>query len=223
MPTSDPAGGRWAEWLPTLAALSAIVLTATAFASHVTLDFRAWTSEDARRERVVREAPVLPAIRAVDARGRNVELWAGSHAAPRAYLLTFMYTRCPTLCRAAGEEFVLLQRELQAAPSSGVRLVSLSFDPAFDDARALAGYEQRHHVDPAHWQVLAATGDRDDDGALRALLRQAGVVVIDDGLGGLSHNAAIHVVDADRRLRRIYDLADYEQALAFARTLAAAR
>jgi hypothetical protein len=84
-------------------------------------------------------------------------------------------------------------------------LVSLSFDPAFDDARALAATSS----DIASTLRCGKCSRRSAIATIRRvahLLRQTGVVVIDDGLGGLSHNAAIHVVDADRRLRRIYDL-----------------
>ena len=55
--------------------------------------------------------------------------------------------------------------------------------------------------------------------ALAKLERQAGIVVISDGLGGYTHNAAIHVVLADGRLMRIFSFENPEDALAWARRL----
>ena len=65
-------------------------------------------------------------------------------------------------------------------------------------------------ADPSRWQVAIPTTGT----ALAALLREAGVVVISDGRGGYTHNAAIHLVRADGRLIGIYDLDQAHQALA---------
>lgn len=46
------------------------------------------------------------------------------------------------------------------------------------------------------------------------------MVVIDDGLGGYEHNAALLVVDESGRLVRIFDDTEGATALAFARALA---
>jgi protein SCO1/2 len=80
-------------------------------------------------------------------------------------------------------------------------LLSISFDPDHDDVRALQGYATQHHADPDCW-VIAVPASASD---LKRLERETGVVVIDDGLGGYAHNAAIHVVLGDGRLVRIFD------------------
>ena len=59
-----------------------------------------------------------------------------------------------------------------------------------------------------------------DAGQLRRLLEAWQVVVIDDGLGGYEHNAALLVVDESGRLVRIFDDTEGATALAFARALA---
>jgi cytochrome oxidase Cu insertion factor (SCO1/SenC/PrrC family) len=96
-----------------------------------------------------------------------------------------------------------------------IRLLSISFDPLRDDARALRGYATQHHSDPTRWIVAAPKIASD----LHRLERETGTVVIDDGLGGYTHNAAIHVVVADGRLVRIFDFNQPEAALACARNL----
>ena len=53
-----------------------------------------------------------------------------------------------------------------------------------------------------------------------ALLRQLGVVVIPDGFGDYEHNAALLVFDAQGRMVRVFDLAEQDLALNYARHLA---
>ena len=48
---------------------------------------------------------------------------------------------------------------------------------------------------------------------LKRLLAVFGIVVIQDESGGFTHNAAIHLVDRNGRLARIYDQDDIEAAL----------
>ena len=140
--------------------------------------------------------------------------WPGP-AWPRVQLLTFMYTRCPTVCSTVGMSFAHLQREIVSEPHArNVGLLSISFDPAHDDSRALEAYASRHGAVPSHWRVTAP----EDGRALATLLREAGVVVIDDGHGGYAHNAAIHVMRGDGRLLRIFGPEQYEEALEWARS-----
>jgi protein SCO1/2 len=127
-----------------------------------------------------------------------------------------MYTRCPTLCTTLGIEFERLQRKLGQDPrDEHIGLLSISFDPAHDDVRALAGYAAQHHADPARWIVAVPSSAA----ALAKLEREAGIVVISDGLGGYTHNSAIHVVLEDGRLVRIFGFDNLEGALACARRL----
>jgi protein SCO1/2 len=205
-----------AFWLGTVALTTATLILAFAGAAHFTANFRAWTSEDARRLRVVDAPPRLSALVGVSASGEAISLWPFGERYSPVYLLVFMYTRCPSGCRIAGEEFEALQRELRRGEDERIRLLSISFDPAFDTPERLRDYSTRHRADPAYWMLITPRSSE----ALSALLRTAGVVVIDDGLGGYAHNAAIHVVGDDGRLMRIFDIADYAAALAYARGLA---
>ena len=82
-----------------------------------------------------------------------------------------------------------------------IELVSISFDPAHDTPRALASYLQRAHSRGAGWVAARPV----DSGGLDALERAFGITVIPDGLGGYTHNAAIHVVDPQGRLIEIVD------------------
>ena len=201
------------RFLPTAGALAIVFGVVFAAAWHLTFGFRAFTAEDARRLRVAAAPVTVSPLAVIDADGVHRSLW---DADPRvhAWLVTFMYTRCPSVCVASGSEFQQLQASLEAF--DGVGLASLSFDRAHDSPGALAAYAQRFHTDPARWRVAAP----ESDAALSRLLREMGVVAIDDGAGGYAHNAAIHVVTASGKLVALFDLERHREALAFARELA---
>jgi protein SCO1/2 len=204
-----------ASWLGTVIALCTMIGIAAAALWSVTFGLRGWTAEEIRRLRVRADPPQLRALRLDTSTGTSLVPWANRDAAPRIWLVTFMYTRCPTVCTVLGIEFERLQGQLKADPrNAGIGLLSISFDPAHDDMQALQRYATQHHAEPDRW-IVAVPDSRAD---LVRVERQTGVVVIDDGFGGFAHNAAIHVVLADGRLVRIFDFNDPEAALAWART-----
>ena len=87
--------------LPTLAAAGLVLGAAFAAASVLTLGFRAFTAEDARRLRVAEASMPLSPVEIVDASAQRRTLWNADPAA-RAWLVTFVYTRCPSACVALG-------------------------------------------------------------------------------------------------------------------------
>jgi protein SCO1 len=199
-----------ASLLPTACALLVVLGAALAAATHLTLGWRALTTEDLRRLRVAAAPVPVSSLAVVDSAGASRQLWNGDPQV-RAWLVTFIYTDCPKVCLAAGSEF----QQLQASISDDVRLASLSFDRARDSSQALAAYAKRFRADPERWLVAVP----DSDTALASLLRETGVVVIDDGMGGYAHNAAIHVITSSGRLVALFDLEQYREALAYARAL----
>jgi protein SCO1/2 len=126
--------------------------------------------------------------------------------AARVLLVDFIYTRCETYCAALGSVYAQLQQRFAAGLASGdMQLLSISFDPARDDAVALRAYRARYTADPSGWDV-----GRPVAADLPRWLETFGVVVIADELGGYAHNAAIHVVDTERKLIAIHDLTDID-------------
>jgi protein SCO1/2 len=135
-------------------------------------------------------------------------------------LVDFVYTRCQTVCLSLGGSFQQLQTALQADRAAGtqsnVRLLSISLDGAYDTPTVLQAYAHKLQADLALWQWV-----RVPDGAQqKALLQRLGVVVVPDGRGDFEHNAALLVLDAQGRLVRIFDLAEQQLALDYARHLA---
>ncbi len=204
------------------AAVCLVLLVASAWGlNRITSGFEVWTFEGRREVQLqagIVQAPEV-ALRGMD--GHPRALWNDADAIPAAYLVDFIYTRCPSICVALGSEYQQMQRELAshgAAASSGVHLVSLSFDVAHDEPHQLAQYAARLGADP-RWWTFAVPATAED---AQTLLRGLGVVAVPDGQGGFVHNGAIHLIDGHGKLRGLFELDAWPQALAAARLLAAA-
>lgn len=177
--------GTWAAWL-------------------VTDGFAVLTAEQARRLDLARRQPPVPGVRLLDQGGREF-LFDGWVQHNRSLLVVeFIYTRCPSLCRALGSEFQQLQRDIvERGLQSRVHLLSLSFDPEHDSPAVLQQYAEHLQASPAVWSFATVRAARD----LPILLRTFGVTVIPDQLGGFQHNAALLWVVPAGRLVRVTDYA----------------
>ena len=184
-----------------------IVLAATCVFWHETDGFTAFTIESARRVDVLRKPRPVPVISLQSSTGEMVELDSGG---PHPTLVEFIYTSCPTICLALGEDFYRLQEKIIRDPRySGVRLLSISFDLERDTPEQLAEYAKAHGTRTPTWRIVRPHSAAD----LRRLLDVFGIVVKDDGAGGFVHNAAIHLVDARGRLVNIGDIGQGERIL----------
>lgn len=149
------------------------------------------------------EAPPLfgevPGFELVDQEGRAVtrETLLGV-----PWVADLVFTRCALVCPRMTAAMARLDRRL---PPEGVRLVSVSIDPAHDTPEVLAAYAARHGASP-RWRFL--TGEH---AAVRALARDGfklGVAEVkgetDPGLA-LTHSDRFVLVDAAGRVRGYYD------------------
>ena len=196
---------------------AALLWAAYAGAARLTHGFVAWTEEGARRIEVARSPVPAPAVavqgpgvaagdlRALLANGRDVSV------------VEFVYTHCETLCLSGGTVFQQMQAALQAAPRPArVQLLSVSFDPRRDDPARLDAYARGMGADARWWRFVRVP----TPGQTQALLDAFRVVVVPDGRGDFQHNAALLVVHRDGRLLRIFDFAQHQLALDYARHLA---
>lgn len=203
------------------ALLSALLsMAAYASAAWLTHDFQVWTAEGARRLEVALQPVATPPVQ-VDGAGIAPQPLPQWLAAPgRVTIVDFIYTRCQTVCLALGSSFqqmqVSLQQDRHAGAPPGVRLLSISFDGAHDSPAVLQDYAQRLQADPALWSFVRVP----DTAQTQQLLRRFEVVVVPDGRGDFEHNAALLVVDERGRLVRIFDYAEQQLALDYARHLA---
>ncbi len=160
--------------------------------------FRVVTSAGARQLSIERAPQALPDARLFDQDGTPFTL---ADYRGRPVLIDFIYTRCPTICSALGDDFARVRQLMDGARAhASIDLLSISFDPT-DDRAALRLYGERFGAKAPRWRIAAAVDER----ARAELLRSFGVVVIPDGLGGFIHNDAVYVVDAQGRLARILD------------------
>jgi len=199
---------------PTLLTLL-LVLLAWRSGAWVTRDFQVWTAEGARRLSVIEQPVDAPPATLAGPGVVGTDLRAWTSGPGRATIVDFVYTRCPTICLTLGSGFQQLQQALAKTPDSGVKLLSISFDPLHDDASSLQRYAAQWRADPNHWTIATVP----DVVQLQRLMNAFQVVVIDDGRGGFEHNAALLVIDGRGRLVRIFDDTDIDLALNYARAI----
>jgi protein SCO1/2 len=120
----------------------------------------------------------------------------------RVLAFTFFFTSCPypNFCPRLTSNLAEAAAQLLQMPGAPARwqLLSISFDPKTDTPPRLLAYAKNAHYDPAHWSFL--TGDPDQIGELAD---QFGENYWTEG-GSISHNFRTAVVDADGRVRKIF-------------------
>jgi len=116
--------------------------------------------------------------------------WLDGHVA----VIAFTYTRCPLPDFCPAIDARLRQLQDQVGPA-GVRLLSVTLDPAFDTPEVLAAHARRLGARPEIWR-FATTGEAD----LAAFGRQFGLDIrrAGDGPADIEHNLRTIVVDRDR-------------------------
>lgn len=199
--------------LRTALACALLAFGGYAAAAWLTHDFQVWTSEGARRLEVALAPVAAPAVTVVGpgTPAQTLPALLGDSVT----IVDFVYTRCQTVCLALGSGFQQMQATLEGQPDAAqVRLLSVSFDPR-DTTQDLAAHAARLHADPARWRFVRVQ----DEVGLRRLLADFQVTVVPDGRGDFEHNAALLVIDHGG-LVRVFDLAEQELALNYARHLA---
>ena len=207
--------------LKTALASASLALCGYVCAAWLTHDFQVWTAEGARRIEVALHPVATPAVN-VDGPGLQSQPLTQLLADGRSVtVVDFVYTRCQTVCLALGSTFQQMQAALQQArkgdsAAARVKLLSISFDGRHDTPQALAHYAARMNADTTVWRFVRVPNANDTAG----LLTDFQVVVVDSGQGDFEHNAALLVVDQRGRLVRIFDTAEQQLALDYARYLA---
>ena len=207
--------------LKTALARVSLAIFGYACAAWLTHDFQVWTAEGARRIEVALHPVATPAVD-VDGPGLQSQPLTRLLADGQSVtVLDFVYTRCQTVCLALGSTYQQMQAALQSArmtdaEASRVRLLSISFDGQHDNPKALGQYAARMDADAAVWRFVRVPNAKDS----ARLLADFQVVVVDSGQGDFEHNAALLVVDQRGRLVRIFDFAEHQLALDYARYLA---
>jgi protein SCO1 len=150
----------------TLAACAVVAAASLAWLWNLTAGFEHWTFEARRRHDAASGRMNFPAMHLVDDSGRTLHLPAGGTG--RVMLVDFIYTSCLSVCQALGAEFYRAQQRIESS-GSGIRLLSVSVDPARDTPVALAAYARRHRANAFVWRISAPTSEDEGQRARRAL------------------------------------------------------
>jgi protein SCO1 len=154
---------------------------------------------------------VLPDGAVVDTGNRRARL--ARYTQGRITLLSLMYTSCadPSGCPMALYTLQKVRRNLELEKSTGdrVRIVSLSFDPAYDTPSVLKAYgdgeTSRRSAVP--WDFLTAHSPQDLRPVLDGLGQDVRVPVDPKAAakrGNLSHTLKVFLIDRNGWVREIY-------------------
>ncbi len=121
--------------------------------------------------------------------------------ANKIFVTDFFFTRCPSICPIMTNNMVKIQQHFIEEPK--VALLSISVTPEYDSIPILDAYAAKNGVVPEKWNVC--TGKKNH---IYKLARRQFFAVTDEGDGALQefiHTPNFILVDAQRRIRGIYD------------------
>lgn len=121
-----------------------------------------------------------------------------------ATAVTFIYTRCPLpqFCPLIDRRFAEAQKLIAADPglAGRVKLLSISFDPAFDRAEILRAHAKQLGADPKVWRFATA-----DEAIVDRLAAEFGINVIREKDGSITHNLRTAVIDPTGHVTTVVD------------------
>jgi protein SCO1 len=179
-----------------------------AYLSAITKTGAAPLPEDARTTipaaagvRILQAGDRVPDTPLIDQDGKPVSLngFAGS-----ALAVSFIYTRCPLpqFCPLIDRRFGEVQALAAKDPSLNgkVKLLSISFDPAFDRAEVLRAHAKQVGAAPAVWRFATA-----EEAIVDRLAAEFGINVIREKDGTITHNLRTAVIDPSGHVVSIVD------------------
>jgi protein SCO1 len=129
---------------------------------------------------------------------------ASSELKGNVLLVSFIFTTCNCTCPATTHRMSQIQEEIKSRSlfkDGRVRLLSISLDPARDTPEVLRGYMRLYDADPAHWTFLTGSPDQ-----VSGVVKSWGMWAKPAANGQLDHPSRIFLVDAQYRIREIYNL-----------------
>lgn len=161
-------------------------------------------------EGVLKEGDALPGATFVDQTGRTRTLgeWRGGPVA-----ITFTYTRCPLpeFCPRIDRQFAAVQAAIAGDPAlaGNAKLLTISFDPAYDTAPVLLKHANKLGANPGTWTFVS--GARED---IEMFAARFGVAVTREGetAADIMHNLRTIVAGRDGRIRALHSGSDWTPA-----------
>lgn len=193
-----------------IALVAVLILGLAAFAA-VTSGFSAVTADGVRRVQLERQPRALPPLDLIDAKGNAISLQAYATPGRQVTFVSLVYLQCRSICRTSLSGQSWMQHAIQSRGlENEIRLLTLSFDPVHDTPGAMTEHARRLGADPGLWTFATVQNHAD----LNAMLSLFDIIVLPDGLGDYTHNAALFLIDESGSLSKAYDIDRPDLALA---------
>ncbi|PYP87986.1 MAG: hypothetical protein DMF61_07750 [Blastocatellia bacterium AA13] len=150
---------------------------------------------------------IVPSLSLINQDGKPIDI---ARFRGRALLITFIYTRCPLpdYCPLMTANFAALRREMRAgdssSDSSGVHLLSITIDPAYDSPRVLREYGQKAGADFAQWEFATGTTEQ-----VKAAADWFGMSCWPEN-GQIVHSLSTALIGPDGNLVKLYRGSDWK-------------
>jgi protein SCO1/2 len=150
---------------------------------------------------ILQAGDTVPDTALIDQDGHSITLkdFRGS-----ALAVSFIYTRCPLpqFCPLIDRRYGEVQKlaRSDAALAGKIRLISISFDPAFDRAEVLRAHAAKVGADPKVWRFATA-----EAAIVDRMAAEFGINVIREKDGTITHNLRTAVIDPAGRVVSIVD------------------
>ncbi len=146
----------------------------------------------------------LPPFQLTDQDGRP---FGSKDLEGRAWVASFIFTRCTTVCPAITARMAEVQRRTgQLAPV--FHLVSFSVDPSYDTPERLSAYARFHRASPRMWSFLTGPDEAVKQAVVGGLKVAMGREEGAEAPEGIFHGTHLVLVDGRGRVRGYYDSAE---------------
>jgi len=119
----------------------------------------------------------------------------------KIYVADFFFTTCPTICPIMKKQMIRVYQKIKGDPS--FMLLSHTIDPDHDTVALLKDFCERLGSDGKQWMFL--TGNRDQIYEMAEKGYYATAMPDSTEPGGYIHSGGFILVDAQRRVRGIYN------------------
>lgn len=135
---------------------------------------------------------------------QNNQPFGSKELAGKAYVASFVFTRCKTFCPVIFQHLKTLQEKIKLSQIP-LSIVSITVDPEFDSPEVLKKQSELLSADPAHWTFLTA-----ERNTLSQLIEGGFMVAMGEAMMGaemmdIAHAQKLVLVDRHGKIRGYFD------------------
>lgn len=148
------------------------------------------------------ELPIIATVPEFELNSENAQRFGSKDLKGKAYLATFVFSRCPTVCPKMLLDLEKIQNRIRGT-NRKVAMVTFTVDPEYDTERVLFDLARKHHANPFTWTFLTGT----DKDAMFKLYRdgfKVGVEQNPQDMFDIAHTEKIVLVDENSNIRGYY-------------------